>query len=101
MANALAFITAISLQVTNGKPLNQAQENILIGYFNNGLANTPQYNALPSQQKQALYECLVITGGIIAFLQAKGVELHNPQMQGQSLDLSKAVLKHFLGIDAR
>jgi hypothetical protein len=101
MANALAFITAISLQMVNGKQLTRPQENVLIAYFNNGLANTPQYNAFSPQQKQALYECLVITGGVIAFLQAKGAELHNPQMQAQSLGLSKAVLKHFLGIDAR
>jgi hypothetical protein len=99
MANAFAFVVGVSLQEVTGRQLTELDSDKLIAYFNSSLVNIPQYNALEPGKKQILYESLVLTGGIIGFLQAKGNELNDAQMQAQAKELSKAVLKQFLGIN--
>ena len=101
LANAFAFITAVALQTKSGKQPATSEINNLIAYFNNTLAANPTYYAIDPRQQQMLYESLIINGGIIAFLDAKGKESNNQQMRTQAEQLSSAILKQFLGIDAR
>lgn len=101
MANAFAFVVGVSIQIVDGKELSDDYTNKMIAYFNNRLASAPQYTAMSNQQKQALYESLVICGGVIVFLDAQGKQANNAQMQSQARDASRAVIKQFLGIDAR
>ena len=99
MANAFAFVVGASIQVADGKELSDAYVDKMIGYFNNRIASNPQFAAMPDQQKRALYEALILTGGLIAFLDAQGKQTNDPAMRGQAAEMSKAVLKQFTGID--
>lgn len=101
VANAFAFAVGVSLEVVSGKELSDADANVLIQNFNSVLGNVPQFNALGPEQKQALYELSVITGGMIGFLHLKGVEAKDAGMQTQARELARMVLKHFLGLDVR
>ena len=98
IANAFAFVATVSFQI-RGRNLTEADTDTLIAHFNEALAKTPQYNALPPQQKQILYESLIITGGIIAYLETKGKQTNNLAMRTQANQLSAQVLKQFLGIN--
>ncbi|MEP7074922.1 MAG: DUF6683 family protein [Acidobacteriota bacterium] len=101
LANAFAFITAVAVQIKSGKEPTSKEIDMLISYFNNTLAANPAYYSIDPQQKQILYESLVINGGIIAFLDAQGKQQNNPQLRTQAAQLSSAILKAFLGIDAK
>ena len=98
MANAFAFVATVSFQI-RGRNLTEADTDTLIAHFNEALTKTPQYNALLPQQKQVLYESLIITGGIIAYLETKGKQANNLAMRTQANQLSAQVLKQFLGIN--
>jgi len=99
LANAFAFITAVSLKVRTGQEPTDAQSDQLIIYFNNVVGGSPAYRSYDAQQLQTLYESLVITGNIIALLDAQGKQAKNAQLQTQAIQMSQAVLKQFLGID--
>ena len=98
IASAFAFITAAALQVRNGKEPTNAEAVQLIAHFNNALANSPSYYTLNPRQQQMLYESLILTGGIIVFLDAQGKQLNNPQMRDKAMEMSKQVLRAYLGI---
>jgi hypothetical protein len=98
LANAFAFISGASLQVRNGKEPSNADINKLIAYFNNTLAASPQYYTLDPRQQQSLYESLIISGGIIAFLDMQGRQTGDANLQTQAKQMSDAVLKSFLGM---
>ena len=98
IANAFAFITSAALQLRNGKEPTNAEEDQLIAHFNNVLANSPGYYTLNPRQQQMLYESLILTGGIIVFLDTQGKQLNNPQMRDKAMEMSKQVLRACLGI---
>ena len=97
-ANAFAFICAAALQVRNGKEPTNAEVDQMIASFNNRLAASPTYYTFNPRQQQMLYESLIITGGIIVFLDYQGKQTGNPQLQAQARDMSSAILKMYLGI---
>ena len=97
VANSLAFVVGVSLMVV-GREISEAEADRLVLAYNNILANLPQFNAMPPQQKQVLYECLVITGGSIGFLHGQGMQQKNAAMQLQAREMAKSVLKSFAGI---
>jgi len=99
MANAFAFAVGASIQVVGGRQLSEAYLDNLIGFYNSRIASNPQFAAMPSTQKQDLYEHLVITGGVIAFLDAQGRQTNDMAMRSQALEMSKVILKNFAGID--
>ena len=98
MANAFAFICAASMKVKNGKEPSSAEVDQMIGYFNNTLAASPQYYTFNPRQQQMLYESLIITGGIIMFLDTQARQTGNQQMQAQARQMSAMVLKAFLNV---
>lgn len=98
LANAFTWISEAALQVKNGKQLSDPEEARLIAYFNNTLAASPSYYTINPRQQQMLYESLIVTGGIIVFLDNQGKQTNNPQLRKQANEMSAAVLKNFLGI---
>ena len=98
MAAALTYAVRASLRSVYGRELTQPEINQMGWNFNSVLAMNPQFNAMPPQEKQVLYENLIITGGTIVFLQAKGVEENNPTMQGEARQLGQMLLKQWLNI---
>jgi hypothetical protein len=101
MAHAFAFATAIALQIKTGKNLTETQADQLIVYFNNVLGSTPAFYTTGPRQQQLLYESLIITGNLIALLHSQGKQTNNRQMRTQAMDMSQAVIKQFLGFDAK
>jgi len=101
MANAFAFATAIALQIKTGKNLTETQADQLVIYFNNVLGGTPAFYTTGPRQQQLLYESLIITGNLIALLDSQGKQTNNQQMRTQAKDMSQAVIKQFLGFDAK
>ncbi len=93
-------MVGVSLAVV-GANLSEAEADELIRDFNNRLASIPQFNAMSAQQKQLLYESLIITGGSIGFLHAQGIKQNNLAMQLQAREIAKAMLKYFRGIDVK
>lgn len=100
LANAFAFVTAIALQTRTGQRLNNTQADQLVIYFNNILGGSPAYATYNPRQLQMLYESLIITGNIIALLDDQATKTMNPQLRTQASEMSRIVIKQFLGIDA-
>ena len=98
MAAALTFAVRASLLAVYGKQLSQAEIDQLGWNFNSVLAATPQFITMAPNEKQALYESLIITGGTITVLQTEGVQQNNLAMQAQATELGQAVLKQWLNM---
>ena len=62
------------------------------------LAANPQFLVMPPNQKQLLYESLIITGGSIGWLQTEGLQQNNLAMQLQARQLGQGVLKQWLNM---
>ena len=98
MAAALTFAVRASLLAVYGKQLSQAEIDQLGWNFNSVLAATPQFITMAPNEKQVLYESLIITGGTITVLQTEGVQQNNLAMQVQATELGQAVLKQWLNM---
>ena len=98
MAAALTFAVRASLLAVYGRQLSQAEIDQLGWNFNSVLAANPQFVTMPPNQKQVLYESLIITGGTIRVLQTEGVQQNNLVMQAQAKGIGQAVLKQWLNM---
>ena len=98
MASAFSWISACAFQVRDGKEPSDADEAKLTAYFNNTLAASPDYAVLTPYKQQMLYESVIITGGIMIFLDNQGRSTNNPQLRAQAAEMSKQVLKMYLGM---
>jgi hypothetical protein len=98
MAAALTYVVRASLLAVYGRQLSQAEINQLGWNFNSVLAANPQFIVMPPNEKQVLYESLIITGGSIVVLQTGGAQQNNPVMQAQARELGQAVLKQWLNM---
>jgi uncharacterized protein DUF6683 len=98
MAAALTFAVRASLLAVYGRQLSQAEIDQLGWNFNSVLAGTPQFIVMTPNQKQILYESLIITGGTIVELQTEGLQQNNFAMQVQAKELGQAVLKQWLNM---
>lgn len=98
LANAFAFLTSISMEIVTGRELTDAEEQQLISGFNNSIAPTPQFVSMTARDKQVLHECVVVSGGMMAFLYAKGKEHNDAKMQADARTMAKAVLGYLFGV---
>jgi hypothetical protein len=98
VAAALTYVVRASLLAVYGRQLSQAEINQLGWNFNSVLAANPQFIVMPPNEKQVLYESLIITGGTIVVLQTEGAQQNNPVMQVQARELGQAVLKQWLNM---
>ena len=98
MAAALAYAVRLSLRAVYGKELSQAELDQMAWNFNSVLATNPQFNTMAPQQKQSLYESLIITAGTVAVLHMQGIQQNDFVMQGQARELGQMVLRQWLGI---
>lgn len=101
VANAMALLIAMSLQVLTGKEISDGESKQMIAAINNTLGATPQFVSMNPQDKQIVYESAVVMGGIIATLNIEGAQQNDFAMQSQAREISRAVVKNLLGIEAR
>ena len=97
LANSIALVVQASLKIVTGKPLSGSDIVILINYYNNALANTPQFKSFSAKQKQILYESLILTAFAMDALYTQGVTQNNLALQKQAKDLAKSMLKSLVG----
>ena len=98
MASAFTWISACALKVKNGKEPSDADEGKITAYFNSVLAGSPDYAVLTPYKQQVLYESLIITGGIMVLLDDQGKQTNDPKLRAQAAEMSKQVLKMYLGM---
>lgn len=98
VAYSFAFLAGASLQVVTGRTLSDAEEDQLVSGFNNSIAHTPQFVSMSARDKQVLTESGIITGSMIAFLDAQGKEQKDAKMQADARELAKAVIGYFFGV---
>src|SRR5262249_33062015 len=92
VANAMALLLAMSLQVLTGKEVSDAESNQMIVALNNTLASAPDFVSLTPQNKQLVYETAIVMGGIIATLNIQGAQQNDVAMQSQAREISRAVV---------
>lgn len=98
VAAAVTFAVNSSLFAVYGRYMTPWEVDQAIAAYNNALATNPQFNAMPQQQKQMLYENLIILGRTVTGLQSDGIQQNNYMMQGQARELGTAVLRQWYGI---
>src|SRR5262249_37879011 len=91
VAVAITFAVDSSLQAVYGRPLTPMEAQQVIMTYNNALAANPQFNVLAQQQKQVMYENLIILGRTVSALQSEGIQLNNYPMQVQARQLGQMV----------
>jgi len=98
IAVAVAYAISVSLRVDRGRQLSVPEWNQLVFRLNDALAMTPQFNALTPQQKQILYESVIITAASASVLDMQGRQQNEMALQVQARELAQAVLKQWAGI---
>jgi hypothetical protein len=98
VAGAITFAVNSSLLAVYGRYMTSWEINQVMATYNDALATSPQFNAMEQQQKQMLYENLIILGRTIGSLQSDGIQQRNYQMQGQARELAQMVLRQWYGI---
>jgi len=101
VANAMALLLAMSLQALTGKEISDAESKQMIVALNNTLGAAPDFVSMTPQDKQLVYETAIVMGGIIATLKIQGAQQNDFAMQSQAREISRAVVKNLLGIDAQ
>jgi hypothetical protein len=101
VANAMAMLIGMSVQTLSGKEVSDGEIKQMILALNNALGATPQFASMTPQDKQVVYESAIVLGGIIATLNIQGAQQNDPTMQSQAREISRAVVKNLLGVDAQ
>jgi uncharacterized protein DUF6683 len=101
IANAMALLIAMSLQVLTEKEVSDDESKQMIVALNNALGATPQFASMTPQDKQIVYESAIVMGGIIATLNIQGAQQNDLAMRSQAREISRAVVKNLLGIEAQ
>ncbi|MFO1519636.1 MAG: DUF6683 family protein [bacterium] len=99
LANSFAFIVATSQQIVGGRPVSGDEIASLVNYYNNTLANSPQFRSYPERQKQILSESLILTAASMDAIYTKGGMQNDPAAQKQARELAKSFLKNLAGIN--
>jgi hypothetical protein len=98
VAYSFAYLVGASLQVVTGRTLSDVEGDQLVSGFNNSIAYTPQFVSMSARDKQILTESGVITGSMIALLDAQGKERNDAKMQADAREMAKAVIGYFFGV---
>jgi len=95
IAAAAAWAVGISLEIERGREPSEAEYQQLTWYFNQALATSSQFYYMQPQQKQILYESLIMTGGTAAVLAYQGTRQNDAAMQQQARELARTILSNW------
>jgi len=98
VALAVVYAVEISLRIDRGTTFSPAQRDHLVWFLNDAFGGAVQFQALTAQQKQIVYESLVICGGMAAALYAEGRDQRNPDFQAQARLIAQSILKQWAGM---
>jgi hypothetical protein len=95
VATALAGALAVAMGVATERPMSDAAGAELLLAVNDLLADSPDFARLKPKEKQAMYETLVMTTGLLSLLHEAGKS--NLQVKNQSVALARNVLQQLTG----
>lgn len=99
VAGAMVYLMLTSSYVlTDGEELSEAVQEELLQGFNVGLAESPEFQALSAEDKQALYETVVISGGLALSMYLQGYELGDAELVQQGQDMAQFILTDIVGL---
>ncbi|THF88864.1 hypothetical protein E7T09_06760 [Deinococcus sp. KSM4-11] len=94
LASGLALLIGVSLQVSTGSELTDAETDALYRGLNDVLIDAGVMKGKPAEI-QAMYETAVMTGALIAGVAQVGTDDHNADMTTVAQTLALVVLKGF------
>lgn len=95
LAAGLTVLIGISLQVSQGKEIGDAESEALQRGLNDLLVDSGMLQKLKPAEVQALYETSVMTGGLIAAIAQNGADEHDENITKLAKALAKTVLASF------
>jgi hypothetical protein len=96
LSTALTLFMGISLQVSTGRELSEAESDGLQRTINDVLSDTPALKAMSNDKRTGAYDAFMITGGLIAAMAQNAAESGNAAELAQAKDLAKQSLTLFL-----
>lgn len=99
VAGAMVYLMLTSSYViTDGEELSEEVQEELLQGFNAGLAESPEFQALSAANKQALYETVVISGGMALSLYLQGHEQGDVALVQQGQEMAQFILSDIVGL---
>lgn len=95
VAHALAFCLGICRQVARGSDLSQEETRDLARRAEARLPRLPEFAALSDRDRQAMYESLVITGGMVGGLARQGADPKDEAAARAAKAMARRVLELF------
>lgn len=95
LATAVTVLLGASIQVVSQKEIDDAASDDLLRVINDIIAATPDFKKMTPAQRTAAYDAFLITGGLIAGLDANAKETNDPALAATAKELALAALAQF------
>ena len=91
----VTILLGSSIQAVAQKEIGDAESEDLLRLVNDIIASTPDFKKMTNQQRTAAYDAFLITGGLIAGLDANAKETNDPAAAALARDLAVSSLAQF------
>lgn len=99
VAGALTFLVTTAHYVHHGgAELSEAQQELILGDFNDALAQTPAFVQMSHRQRQELFETAGITGAYVLTMYRLGVEQRNPAHVKTAKEVADLAVEQVFGV---
>lgn len=96
LATALTVLLGISMQVSTGREFTDPESEGLQRTINDVLVDTASHQALSNEKRTAVYDALMITGGLIAAMAQNATESGNAAELQRATDLARQSVAMFM-----
>lgn len=99
VAGALTFLVTTAHYVHHaGAELSEAQQELILGDFNDALAQTPAFVQMSHRQRQELFETAGITGAYVLTMYRLGVEQRYPAHVKTAKEVADMAVEQVFGV---
>ena len=95
LSSALTLVFASAIQVLAGREFGDAEAEGLQRLMNDAIAATPAFKTMNAQQRTALYDACMISGGLMAGLASNARESGDAEQLKLAKDMAKQTLALF------
>jgi hypothetical protein len=96
LSTALTVLLGISMQVSTGREFTDPESEGLQRTINDVLVDTAGHKALSNEKRTAVYDALMITGGLIAAMAQNATESGNAAELQRATDLARQSVAMFM-----